>query len=367
MFKILEKKIIRVSGQPFHSAMLSFEGLLVAASYLYGAVIHVRNRLYRAGCLVQKSLPCPVISVGNITAGGTGKTPMAVYMAELLTRLGRNPVVISRGYKGCLKKGAAVVGNGCDLFLDADQAGDEPHMMARIRQFPVVVGKKRYQAGLLALECLSPDIMVLDDGFQHIRLKRDIDLLLMDHDQPFGNGRMLPAGRLREPAAQALARAHAVILTRCPDMIPPKPHPVICLAPHLPVFYTRHRPFLYTWVSGPDGRLHTRLDSLKGLKVLLFSGISDNQSFYRTILNLGAGILDHLEFADHYRYKGADIHRIQARAADLGADILVTTQKDWAKLDSREKWLKDLAVVGVNLVFTEGKRFQSFITNRLQI
>ncbi len=367
MFKALEKKIIQVSGQQYQPTVLSFEGLLVAASYLYGAGTAFRNRLYRFGCLEQKGLPCPVISVGNITAGGTGKTPMAIYLADLLTRLGRKPVVISRGYKGCLKKDAAVVGNGCKLFLDADQAGDEPHMMASLKQFPVVVGKKRYQAGLLAMKRLSPDIMVLDDGFQHIRLKRDIDLLLMDHDQPFGNGRMLPAGRLREPAARALARAHAVILTRCPDLSPQKPHHVSCLAPHLPVYYTRHQPFLYTWISGPDSKPHTRLDSLKGLRVVLFSGIGDNKSFYQTIQNLGARILDHLEFADHYRYKGADIRKIQDRAESLGADMLVTTQKDWVKLDTGEKWVKDLAVVGVQLVFTKEKRFESFITNRLHI
>ena len=367
MFKALEKKIIQVSGQYYHPKALSFEGLLVAASYLYGTGAYFRNRLYRSGCLGQKSLPCPVISVGNITAGGTGKTPMTIYLADLLTRLGRKPVVISRGYKGRLKTDAAVVGNGCDLFLDADQAGDEPHMMALMKQFPVVVGKNRYQAGLLALDRLSPDIMVLDDAFQHVRLKRDIDLLLMDHDQPFGNCRMLPAGRLREPAAPALARAHAVILTRCPDTSPEKPHPVSCLAPHLPVFYTRHHPYLSDWISGEGTQSPTGLNSLKGRGVMLFSGISDNRSFYRTIQNLGAGILDHLEFTDHYRYKGADIRRIQDRAISLGADLLVTTQKDQAKLDPREKWVKDLAVVGVKLVFSKEKRFQSFIANRLHI
>jgi tetraacyldisaccharide 4'-kinase len=367
MFKTLEEKIIQISGQNYHPKALSFEGLLVAASYLYGAGASFRNRLYRSGWLGQKSLPCPVISVGNITAGGTGKTPMAVYLADLLTRLGRKPVVISRGYKGSLKTGAAVVGNGCDLFLNADQAGDEPQMMARMKQFGVVVGKNRYQAGLLALDRLSPDILVLDDGFQHNRLKRDIDLLLMDHDQPFGNGRMLPAGRLREPAARALARAHAVILTRCPDTSLQKPHLVSCLAPNLPVFYTRHHPYLSAWISGQDRRPPAGLKSLKGLGVILFSGISDNHSFYRTIQNLGAGILDHLEFADHYRYKGADIRKIQDRAVSLGAQVLVTTQKDWAKLDSREKWVKDLAVVGVKLVFTKEKRFESFVTNRLHI
>jgi tetraacyldisaccharide 4'-kinase len=116
-----------------------------------------------------------------------------------------------------------------------------------------------------------------------------------------------------------------------------------------------------------DSKAYARLDSLKGLNLVLFSGISDNQSFYRTIQHLGAIVLDHLEFADHYRYKGADIRRIQDRAVSLGADMLVTTQKDWAKMDPREKWVKDLAVVGVKPIFTEEKRFQSFIKNQLHI
>ncbi|MCA1786812.1 MAG: tetraacyldisaccharide 4'-kinase, partial [Desulfobacteraceae bacterium] len=298
-------------------------------------------------------------------------TPMTIYLADLLTRLGCKPVVISRGYKGSLKTNASVVGNGKDLFLDAEQAGDEPHMMARLKRFPVVVGKNRYQAGLLALENLALDAVVLDDGFQHIQLQRDLDLLLMDHDHPLGNGRILPAGRLREPAAPALARAHAVILTRCPGSLPDKPHLISRLAPGLPVFYTRHQPFLAAFYSGENGyRDQVKapgLDVFKNRSVVLFSGIADNRSFYKTITDLGATILAHLAFDDHHQYTLSDMQQIQNRATSVHAQLLVTTQKDWGKLDPHIKWPMDLAVVGVTIAFEKEKRFQSFIRKHLDI
>ncbi|MCF8090999.1 MAG: tetraacyldisaccharide 4'-kinase [Desulfotignum sp.] len=376
MFKALEKKIIRISGRPCRPTPLSFETLLVAVSHVYSFCVVLWHRLYKSGCIPKKQLPCPVISVGNITAGGTGKTPMTIYLADLLIRLGKKPAVISRGYKGSFEKRAAVVGNGKQLLLDAHQAGDEPHMMARLKRFPVVVGKNRYQAGCMAVDRLAPDVVVLDDGFQHIQLKRNLDLVLMDHDQPFGNGRILPAGRLREPAARALARAHAVILTRCPEKRSGQPHPVSCIAPGIPVFYTFHQPFLAAFYpaghqkknqdSGLCGN-HERVPDLGVLKeasVVLFSGIADNQAFFRTIRDLGGNVLDHLEFEDHYRYKRSDIQLIQDRAGAVKAQMLVTTQKDWGKLDTQITWPLNLAVVGVQVIFDDEPGFCRFIKTR---
>jgi tetraacyldisaccharide 4'-kinase len=378
MFKALEKKIIEKSAQTYQAKGISFEGLLVAAAWIYKSGAVIRNRLYQSGCLTTKQLPCPVISVGNITAGGTGKTPMAVFLADLLIRLKKKPVVISRGYRGGLKKGAAVVGNGREVFLDPTLAGDEPYMMAGLKRFAVVVGKDRYQAGCLALEQVAPDVVILDDGFQHLRLHRDLDLVLMDHDHPVGNGRILPAGRLREPPVQALARTDAVILTRCPAKRPDRPHPVLGLATVLPVFYTRHLPFLAAvhpagfqkpgqgrslWgdpASMPD------LNMFQGVSAVLFSGIADNRAFCRTLRDLGANILDHLEFEDHYRYKRADLCRVRDRATALKARILVTTQKDWARLDTKITWPMDLAVVGIRMTFEDETGFQRFIEQRLQ-
>jgi tetraacyldisaccharide 4'-kinase len=371
MCRKLTKKITATSRRTYQAAPLSFEGLLVAASYVYGTGAAFRNRLYRSGHLVPKKLPCPVICVGNIIAGGTGKTPMTIYLADLLIRLGRKPVVISRGYKGSLNTGTAVVGNGEDLFLDAEQAGDEPYMMARLKRFPVVVGKNRYQAGLLALKHLALDAVVLDDGFQHIQLKRDMNLLLMDHDQPLGNGRILPAGRLREPAVPALARAHAVILTRCPGSLPDTPHLISRLAPGLPIFHTRHQPFLAAFHPIENGYRDKEnlpgLDLFKNRSVVLFSGIADNQAFHKTITDLGANILAHFGFDDHHHYTLSDIEQIQDLARSVHAQLLVTTQKDWGKLGLQIKWPMNLVVVGVKIAFEKEKKFQSFIRKHLDI
>lgn len=378
MFKALKKLIIQKSGETHPHALLSLSGVLAAGAWGYKTGTVIRNRLYRSGWIARKQLPCRVISVGNIIAGGTGKTPVTIYLADLLTRMGKKTVVISRGYKGLSDKSAAVVGNGSQVFLDAHLAGDEPHMMARLKRFPVVVGKNRYQAGCLAVEKFTPDVLVLDDGFQHLQLKRDLDLVLMDHDFPLGNGRLLPAGRLREPPGPALARAHAVILTRCPENRPEKSHPVSCLAPGLPLFYTRHQPFLSGFFpAGPPKKnrgsglrenqvSQTDLTVFQGVSVVLFSGIAHNRAFYRTLRSLGANILDHLEFDDHYRYKRADIRQIQDRAAAVKAQMLVTTEKDWVKLEGWTTWTMDLAVAGIRVVFDDDIGFHRFITRRLQ-
>jgi tetraacyldisaccharide 4'-kinase len=378
MFSALEKKIMQASRRRGPVPLLSFDTLLKVVSYGYGAGTVIRNKGYESGWFPRKTLPCPVISVGNIMAGGTGKTPMSVYLADLLIRLGKHPVVISRGYRGNLKKQAAVVSDGTRLFLDAAQAGDEPYMMARLKRFPVVVGKDRYRAGCLALDRLPVDVVVLDDGFQHVPLKRNLDLVLLDHDFPLGNGRVLPAGRLREPAVPALARADAVILTRCPEIPVKAPHWVSTAAPGLPVFYSRHQPFLAEICpagysnreatdpafKNPDEMLS--LDRLQGINVVLFSGIADNRTFFRTIRHLGANILDHLEFEDHYRYKGADILEIQDRARALKADMLITTEKDRAKLDPDIDWPMDVGVVGVRLSLDNESGFFRWIDTRIQ-
>lgn len=377
MFKALEKKIIHASISQDPTPFLSFDTLLKAVAYGYQAGAVLRNRWYQSGRISRKRLPCPVISVGNIMAGGTGKTPMAVYLAKMLIGSGKKPVVISRGYKGSLKHSAAIVSDGTRMFLDACAAGDEPYMMACLKQFPVVVGKDRYRAGCLALDRLDVDVVILDDGFQHMQLHRDLDLVLMDHDAPLGNGRMLPAGRLREPAPQALARADAVILTRCPET-PQIPHTVSTLAPDLPVFFSRHQPFLAgVYPAGSRNsqshstvqkKTETRLlsDTLKGVPAVLFSGIADNRAFFRTIQGFGANILDHLEFEDHYRYKRADILQIRHRAKALNAAMLMTTQKDRARLDKEIAWPMDLAVIGITLILENESGFCRLVETRIQ-
>jgi tetraacyldisaccharide 4'-kinase len=379
-FTRLEKKITRISDQDYRPAFFSLEQLLVMASGLYRAGSDLRLELYRAGFLKTKRLPCFVISIGNIMAGGAGKTPMAIYIAELLIKMGKRPVVISRGYKGSLGTGAKIVGDGKTLFMDARVAGDEPYMMARRKTFPVVVGKDRYTAGKLAVSQLNPDVIVLDDAFAHVKLARDLDILLFDHDRPLGNRRMLPAGRLRETPAMSKNRAHAIVLTRCPEKMETGKKEtekkwigkkvsenIFSQYGGVPFFKTAHIPYLLKYLLRKKnaGAAPAGLESLKGRSCLLFSGVANNVSFRQTAAAFGVNVVDHLEFKDHYRYKRSDILRIQTRAAQIRADLIATTEKDWVKLDRDLQWETDLAVIGIKIKFEDANAFEGFIQSRL--
>ena len=381
----VEKKITRISDREYDPLFFSFEQFLVTASHLYQAGSILRLKLYRRGWLKSRRLPCFVISIGNIMAGGVGKTPMAIYIAELLIKMGKQPVVISRGYQGNLGADAGVVGDGKTVFLDALKAGDEPHMMARRKCFPVVVGKDRFVAGKLALERLNVNVIVLDDGFAHLGLERDLDLILFDHDRPLGNRRMLPAGRLRETPAMSKERAHAIVFTRSPEQEKAgqrekSGHREKTVQPGnsyqtdisrqyggIPSFKTRHQPFLLEVLPGKKGVGEDirSLDSLKGRSGVLFSGIANNRSFRSAAEELGVNVVDHLEFKDHYRYKRADILKIQTRAREMGTHLIVTTEKDWVKLDRQIPWNVDLAVIGIEIKFEDSRAFENFLISRL--
>lgn len=214
----IRDRITQISGRDYVPVPLSLEWVLVALSRLYGLGVGLRLRLYQTKILRQRALPCFVISIGNIVAGGTGKTPMTLYTAELLKKIGKKPVVVSRGYGGSYKEDSLVVFDGGHVFSTPDECGDEPFMMAHRRLCPVVVSKDRFRAGMRALSLdPRPGAVVLDDGFQHIKLKRDLDILLFDFKHPLGNGRLLPAGRLRERPRTWGKRADALVFTRCPE------------------------------------------------------------------------------------------------------------------------------------------------------
>lgn len=366
----LEKKITAMSDTEYSPGVFSLAYFLVGLSYVYKAGAGIRLGLYRRGILKQKRLSCPVVSIGNITAGGSGKTPMTLYLAELLVDMGRRPVVVSRGYGGRSKQVAAVVGDGRQVFMDAEAAGDEPYMMARRKRFPVVVGKQRYEAGRLAIESFNPDIIILDDGFQHMALARDLNLVLLDHDRPLGNGRILPAGRLRETPAMARERIGAVVLTRCPQTFFEDagremfPGVLGNRFGGIPFFYTRHQAFLsgyYPDHSQTEKVIGGTLESLTGRSAVLFSGIAQNKSFKKTVATCGIKVLAHLEFVDHYSYNRVDFQQIRQQAEALGADLILTTEKDWVKLEHDFSWGRDLAVIGIKIGFQNQELFYKMI------
>ena len=365
----------------YEPALFSFEWLLVLVSRFYKAGAGLRLQMYQTGLLKSRQLPCFVISIGNIMAGGAGKTPMAIYLAQLLKKMGKNPIVISRGYKGTFGTEVKIVGDGKTVFLSADIAGDEPYMMAKRKIFPVVVGKDRYTAGKLAIKELNPDVIILDDGFQHLKLKRDINILLFDHDRPLGNKRMLPAGRLRETPAMSKSPVHAIISTRSPEITDAgqkrKNRQTLELLEHysnIPYFKSFHTPSLFKLILSDEKSSEypkkTRdlksFDILKGRKAILFSGIANNKAFAADARKLGCNIVDHLEFKDHFIYKNSDIRMIQKKTSSLKADMVVTTEKDWVKIGHDIKWNVDVVVMGINIKFQNPKQFESFLKTQIK-
>lgn len=366
----LEERVTQISNRIYQPRIFSFEWLLVLISYGYGLGAGLRLWLYEKEILKQKTLPCFVISIGNIVAGGAGKTPMAIYVAELIKKMGKQPVVISRGYKGKYKNDSMIVTDGNMIFSNAENSGDEPHMMAKRRSFPVVVGKDRFKAGMRAMDAFNPDVIILDDGFQHLKLKRDLDLLLLDYLNPLGNRRFLPAGRLRETPKSSAQRADVLIFTRSPDKEGNSENinRVLQYYPDCLWFKTVHAPFIFKHFVHNKNLTDSITDvgMLRGKKALLFSGIAKNKSFYHAMKELGVNVLDHLEFKDHYRYKKSDILMINKSAATVCADVIMTTEKDWAKLDQDTNWILDLIVMGIQIEFEDSQVFESLLNSRLK-
>ncbi len=295
----------------------------------YGGAVRVRNRLFDCGLLKQERIGCPVISVGNLTVGGTGKTPMVILLAGMLQDRGLRPAVLSRGYGGKNTADVLVVTDGNRLLAGPDEAGDEPVLMARrLRDIPVLAGPKRVMTGRHALEHFRVDVILLDDGFQHRYLYRDLDIVLLDSRQPLGNGFLLPRGPLREPPS-ALGRAGAIAFTRSGsgDAVPIDERLSGILSGRV-VLRTRVRP---TSLTAPDGGV-LPLSSLQGKRVFAFAGIARPDSFRQTIESLGGVIAGFRAFPDHHRYRAEDLSRIETEAGLAKADILLATEKDLVKL-----------------------------------
>jgi tetraacyldisaccharide 4'-kinase len=346
-----------------------FGSLLFLFSIIYGGGAKLRRDLYRSGQMKIRRLPVPVICVGNLAVGGTGKTPMVMHIARLVQNMGFKPVIVSRGYKGRGTRRVSIVGDGRRVILGPDEAGDEPVMLAtHLSTVPVVVGRDRHAAGTLAVDAFDPDVILLDDGFQHLGLARDLNLVLLDASEPFGNGYLLPRGILREPIC-ALADAHSIVLTRqkvASQPIPPE------LALHWrarPIFEARHRPYLCkvlrarraAGVGGEaTGGSKFDLADLAGKRVYLFSGIGRNDDFRATVMGLGCRISGHLTFADHHRYSAVELAKVAAMAVHLGCECLMTTEKDYVRIGKRINHPLDLVVLGIEMEFP-GPGFENYI------
>ncbi len=306
---------------------------LSVPAWAYGRIQALRRAAYGRGLLRSEHPGVPVISVGNLAAGGTGKTPCVETICRVLLEAGLRPAVLSRGYKGSLQGAAGVVSDGSQVRLSPEAAGDEPVLLARrLPGVPVLVGRDRRETARLAVRRFGAQVLVLDDGFQHLSLARDLDVVLLDARRPFGNGHCLPRGLLRESPA-ALAGADLVLLTRTRRADSQRSEAVAAEVrrhnPSVPVLPTAHSPLalvdLTTGEAGP-------LEPLRGLKVLAFAGIGTPEAFFRELGDLGARVLQAVPFPDHHRYTPADVEQVINWARLMNAQALVTTEKDGVRL-----------------------------------
>ncbi len=299
--------------------------VLRAAAGLYALAVRVRSVAYERGLFVPRRLPVACVSVGNLTVGGTGKTPLAIWLAGELAALGARPGMASRGYGGRERGPALVPGGGAPA--DSARFGDEPVLLAaRLPGCPVVVGRDRHAAGMLAAAA-GATVVIADDAFQHRRLARDLDIVAVDASRGIGNGRLLPAGPLREPPA-ALARAGFVVLTRvgeAPDAGALR-RALATLAPRAA--------FAEADVVA-DGWRDAGGDPVElpaGAGVYAFSGLGNPEGFRRSLAGRGLRLLGWEVFPDHHPYRAAELERLGRAAAASGAAAAVTTAKDAVRI-----------------------------------
>ncbi len=343
-------------------------------SMAYKGAVTLRADLYRTNLLASCHLDCKVLSVGNLTTGGTGKTPMVCYIARLLQDMGKQAAVISRGYKGKFEKQGGVVSDTERIMLHPLDAGDEPYMMARaLPGIPVLVGQDRVKSGRYAIAQFNPDVIILDDGFQHLRLNRNLDLLLLDAGQPYGNGHLLPRGKLREPLS-ALSRADAVILTRSQASPPEYYHDLAAQVYPRPVIRAFHIPVLRgivpdaaRFVGGACPALKTFIiDDLAGKKILAFSGLANNDSFGDTLLSFKVRLAHSMGFSDHHQYTLEDMRHIGDEAAGKACDFIATSEKDFMRIPSGTQLPMGLVVLGVDISFGESEtRMRQLVSDTL--
>jgi tetraacyldisaccharide 4'-kinase len=311
----------------------------------------------------QRKLPYRVISLGNITVGGTGKTPAAIALAQEAKKRGFSPVILTRGYKGSAK-GPCFVTRGEGPLLNAREAGDEPVLMAeKLSGVPVVKGGNRYEAGMFALQNMDSQLsgpgfqplFILDDGFQHWKLCRDKDVLLIDSGDPFGSRTLLPLGKLREPLG-AIARADIVVLTKCSGPVGFHRSNIEVIIAEVkkynakaPVFLSGHTIIALSLQSGEK----ISPEKLKDRKVFGFCALGNPGSFRNTVAATGSVITGFMTYRDHYRFSGEDMVKIKEEALKSGAEWIVTTEKDMIKIRDLDL-PANIIIIGIEFSIDKG-------------
>lgn len=305
------------------------KSILLFLSFVYALIIALVKSSYRYGILKRTRLNCKVISVGNITLGGTGKTPFVKMLAKYLTDNGHKVVILIRGYKRKQRDTQYTCLAGRQAIPNTQRMGDEGYLLIKDLDLPVVVGRDRIKTANVAIERYRPDIIILDDGFQHWRLRRDLDIVLINALLPFGNGRVIPRGILREPLS-ALRRADIFVLTKT-NMVEDfkkTEDELKKIGPSSLIVESRHQPIRLYDVNGKN----FDLSYIKDKEVCIFSAIGDPESFSKMILDLGAKPKFKFEFRDHFDYCLGDLEKIINTCKGSEVKLLITTQKDAVKI-----------------------------------
>ena len=324
-------------ARPWYTFILS--GFLQGLSYIFGFGAWVNQWLYEAGILPRRKLECCVISIGNITVGGTGKTPTAQRVAMMIKSMGYRVVILNRGYHSHWDKPVGVVSDGDTVYMTSYEAGDEAYLMARMTPgVPVVIGRNRDVTGSYAVEKLQAEVVILDDGYQHWQLKRDLDIVLVDTLNLFGNGHLLPMGVLREPLSH-LGRASMFLFTKSDqssrltrDSLTETIRRYNTEAPIIEsIHHAKEFVEIADWHKGIQQN-PIPLEELKGKKVIVFSAIGNPSSFEQNVSGCGLEIVEAVRYPDHHDYGMLEMQYIGERASELNADAMITTGKDAVKI-----------------------------------
>ena len=350
-------KLVHDEGKQSLPAKM-FLGVLYGFSIIYRGLVDFQLNLYKCGLLKQVKLDCFVISIGNITVGGTGKTPTAKVLARYIQKLGYKVAILNRGYRAKWKGDVGIVSDGNKVFMSADEAGDEAYLLARsLPDIPVLIGTDRSVTGKYAVDNFNVDVVILDDGYQHWQLKRDLNILLVDAINIFGNGHMLPRGTLREPLSH-LDRADICLLTKvdqaskgaCKEI----KETLHKYNDHALIVESTHKPLCFIEIGNLFNRQVRKVlpvNMMKGHRVIAMSAIGNPASFEQTLSDIGAVITESLRFPDHHDYTTQEICDVMKQAEEQGAEAIVVTDKDAVKIP--EELLKQERPIPIYIISIE--------------
>lgn len=335
--------------------------ILRVLELIYHVIIKIRGIFYKLGIFKSEKLDVKTISVGNITTGGTGKTPVVEKLASKLSSKDKNVGILSRGYYA---KGDSplIISDGKEILTEMHKAGDELYMMAsHLSGIPIIKGKDRLKAGELAISEFDLDMLIVDDSFQHLQLERDLDIVVVDALNPFGYDHLLPRGVLREPLS-SLKRSDIIVVSRADQVADSKLNMIKNTIHYhnseVDIFTSNHCPINLKNLANNNGKPITSLKDLKGKKALALSGIGNPESFVKSLEELDIQVMETAIYPDHYDYKQDDVMDIVMKAQLNDVDFIITTEKDAVKFDEKilenfKKMDADLYSLGIELMFNK--------------